>query len=215
MSSSPPARSRGVAGGGPVIGFLGGSFDPVHRGHLMLAERARDQVPCDEIWFVPAAIAPHKLQGPHATASDRLEMLRRALEGRRGMRIEPLELEGGVPRRTIETLRVLAARHPDLRWRLILGEDSWRDFDAWVEPEALLRIAPPVVQARPGGDGREPELARSHAAQWLAGEPLDVASTDLREALARGEAPTSLPPAVLDYVRARGLYLARAEGNRP
>lgn len=213
MSPDRAARRSARPVVGPVIGILGGSFDPVHRGHLLLAERARDQVPCDEIWFVPAAVAPHKPGGAHASAAHRLAMLARALEGRRGLKIESIEVEAGVERRTIETLRMLAARHPHVRWRLVLGEDSWVAFDTWVEPDALLRIAPPVVQARPGGHREEPEIAKHHAAFWLTGDPLDLASTQVRAALTRGETPVGLPPAVLDYVRAQGLYGVRPEGH--
>lgn len=210
------AAPRGVRRvGGPVIGVFGGSFDPVHRGHLLLAERARDQVPCDEIWFVPTAIAPHKPAGAHASPRHRLEMLARAVEGRRGLKIEAIEVEAGVRRRTIETLRILAARHSTVQWHLILGEDSWAAIDSWVEPEALLDLAPAVVQARPGGSRGEPEIARRHAAHWLTGDPIDIASTDLRAALARGEDPVGLPPAVLDYVRAHGLYRERPGGLLP
>ena len=215
MSPTRRAQSRAqpIDGptSGPIIGILGGSFDPVHRGHLLLAERARDQVPCDEVWLVPAAIAPHKPDGAQASPADRLAMLARAVEGRRGLRIETLELDAGVPRRTIETLRLLAARHPHLRWRLVLGADSWSGFDAWVQPEALLDLAPAVVQARPGIAAEEPAVATDHPAHWLTGDPLDVSSTEVRAALARGESPASIPIAVLDYIRARGLYRARGE----
>lgn len=198
---------------GPLIGLLGGSFDPVHLGHLVMAERARDQVPCDEIWFVPAAIAPHKPQGAHASAQDRLHMLERALAGRRDLRIESTELEAGTPRRTVQTLRLLAARHPHVRWCLVIGEDTWAEIDTWVEPEAILRLAPAVVQARPGPRRPEPALARAYPALWLEGDPVDVASTGVREALARGETPARLPPAVLDYIRTHGLYRGRTAGG--
>ena len=191
---------------GPVVGLFGGSFDPVHRGHLEIARRARDQAGCEEVWFVPAGRAVHKPEGAHAGAEARVEMIERALRGSHGLRVERIEVDAGRPCRSIETVRALAARWPGTRWRLILGEDSWDALDSWVQPEELLTLAPPVVQARPGARGAGPALAARHPPFWLRGEPVDASSTDIRAALARGEAPEELPPEVLDYVRRHALY---------
>lgn len=190
---------------GPVVGIYGGSFDPVHRGHLAVARRARAQVPCDEVWFVPAARSPFKPDGPIASAADRVALLQAALADEPGFRVSEVELDHP-GRRSVETVRTLAREHPGHRWRWIMGEDAFDDLPRWASPEDFVALAPPVVQPRPGVRGDRPTTFAGVEVTWLEGEELDVSSTALRDALAAGRPTAGLDPRVLALIEARGLY---------
>jgi len=186
--------------------ILGGSFDPVHEAHIEIARRALRQVPCDEVWFLPAARAVHKPDGAHAGIADRRAMLDLAIEGEKGLAICDLEIGHGVARRSLESMTELAARWPDRRWFFLLGEDSFRALDTWYRPEELLRIAAPVVAPRPGSGGERPAEWRGIAVRWLGGDGIDLDSTAIRRALAAGDRPGGLDPRVLRYIDEHGLY---------
>jgi nicotinate-nucleotide adenylyltransferase len=190
----------------PTVAIFGGSFDPVHAAHLEVARRARDQIPCDEVWFLPAARAVHKPSGAHASAADRRAMLELAVEGERGLVICDLELDHGKPRRSVDSLTELSGRWPDHQWWFVLGEDSFRELDRWYRPEDLFRIAHPVVAPRPGSRGERTSIWRGHEVRWLSGGEIDLDSTALRRALSRGENPEGLDSRVLGYIREHGLY---------
>jgi len=194
-----------------VVGVYGGSFDPVHRAHVEIARRARDQVPCDEVWFVPAAVAVQKPHGPMAGAQDRVDMLEAAIAGEPGLAISDVDL-GHPGRRALDTVLELDRREPGVRWRWIMGQDSFDALDTWYRPEDLARHAPFVVQPRPGSSGTRLESFAGEPVTWLTGPELDVASTGLREALQRGERPEAIPAAVLGIIERRGLY--RQEDER-
>ncbi len=197
------------------MGLLGGSFDPVHEGHLELARRARAQAGCDEVWWIPAAAPRHKPAGPIASAEHRKRMLELALVGEEGMRIEDYELQRAAGQASVDTVRALVARHPGHRFHWLLGEDSFDSLDDWVEPETLLRLAPPVVLPRPGSTGHRPRYWRGVEVQWLEGPPLDLSSTGLRKELAGGRRPRGLPPAVAAYALRHRLYGSGTEGESP
>ncbi len=188
-----------------VVGVYGGSFDPVHRAHVEIARRAREQVPCDEVWFVPAAVAVQKPEGPVASARDRVDMLEAAIAGRPGLAVSDVDL-GHPGRRALDTVRELGRRHPDVHWRWIMGQDSFDALDTWYRPGDLARLAPLVVQPRPGAAGTRASEYDGRPVTWLEGPELDVASTSVRAALGRGERPEAIPPAVLGIIERRGLY---------
>jgi nicotinate-nucleotide adenylyltransferase len=188
------------------VGILGGSFDPVHEGHLELARRALDQVPCDAVWFLPAARAIHKPRGADATAEHRRAMLEIALEGEPRMSICPIELEAEGPMRSVESMRHLAERHPSTRWFFLIGEDSFARLGSWYRPDELFDLADPVVLPRPGASTDRPSTVYGHRVRWLEGPPIDLSSTRLREQLQRGERPEGLLPGVIEYVRRHRLY---------
>mgnify|MGYP006301719589 FL=1 len=186
---------------GPVIGVYGGSFDPVHRGHLTIARRALAQVPCDEVWFVPAARSPFKPAGAQAAARDRVDLLEAALADEERMRVCTVELDHP-GRRSVDTVRSLREDRPEAHWRWIMGEDAFDDLPHWAEPEIFVALAPPVVQPRPGIVGERPATFAGAPVTWLEGEEIDVSSTAIRERLARGERPDDLHPRVLDLIEA-------------
>lgn len=189
----------------PVIGLFGGSFDPIHRAHVEVARRALEQVPCDEVWFLPADRTPFKPEGPRVSAADRIALIEVALAGESGLSVCTVEV--GVPgRRSVETVEALQAAHPGTRWRWIFGEDAFESLPQWADPERFARLAPPIVQPRPGSDAERTTTFADAPVTWLSGEPLDVSSTTIREALMRGERPDGLDPRVADRIEELELY---------
>lgn len=187
--------------------LFGGSFDPVHLGHLLVAERLREVEGLDEVWFVLAQRSPHK-DGTHASTADRLEMLRRALRGNPAFRTSTLELERPGPSYTIDTVRALAAR-----WRqrptLLLGGDSLLELHTWREARALLREARIVAYARPGAQAAAAR-ARRLGVPYHTGIVSTLSSSDLRRRAARGASLRyQVPEPVRRYIESKRLYRDR------
>jgi nicotinate-nucleotide adenylyltransferase len=221
---STPAAHPGSARPGDAarprrIGLFGGSFDPVHLGHLHVAEAAERAFALDRIVFVPAAQPPHKPGRQLAPGEHRVRMLALALAGRPGWSVSELELARGGTSWTIDTVRALPreiGEADDVAIYLLIGDDNLPGLPQWREARALVERVQPVVVRRDGDAAAllEParralgdELARKIERGYLALEPVRVSSTELRVELpglasdARG-----LPPAVLAYIRAHGLY---------
>ena len=206
------------------LGLFGGSFDPVHAGHLHVARAARAAFELDHVLFVPAARPPHKPGRVLAEGLDRLAMLELALAGEPACSLSALELEREGPSYTFDTVRALPRRlglAGDVRLFLVIGWDNLRGLERWHEAAALLAAVRPIVVPRPprpgGGGDREllehlrGELGEELFARLEAGvlptDPLPISSTGVREVLARGGDPgDALPPGVLEYARRRGIY---------
>ena len=148
------------------LGIFGGSFDPIHYGHLLLAECCREQAGLDQVLFVPALIPPHKQQQQRAAAAQRVEMLKLAVGGQTEFVISTKEIERGGVSYTVETLAELRRDQPDDELFLLLGADSLADLPTWREPARICELAVPLVVRRAGMGELE----------WLALKPLvDVA----------------------------------------
>jgi nicotinate-nucleotide adenylyltransferase len=198
------------------IGILGGSFDPVHLGHLLVAETCREQCRLDEVWFLPAAQPPHKLHRSLTAASHRLAMLQLAVAGHPALRVSPLEVDRGGISYTVQTLRELNSRHPEAEWFFLMGADSLQDLPTWREPAAICRLAIPVVVRRAGS--AEPDLAvlkhvttpeRLEAIRQNQVEMpmVEFSSTAIRQAIGAGRSIRyQTPRAVEMYIEAHGLY---------
>jgi nicotinate-nucleotide adenylyltransferase len=211
--------------------FYGGTFDPVHNGHLAIARAARDALGTT-IWLMPAADPPHR-EAPGATAEHRAAMLELAIEGQAGLRVDRRELErvardGDTPSYTIDTLRELRAKHGEQApIAFLIGADSLHGFATWKAPEALLAGAHWVVAERPGSALDEhlpPPVARLVAGRWTLNaaslreapggkvlrlrQPLHAESaTQIRRRIAAGETwHHLLPLPVAKYIVAHGLY---------
>ena len=206
------------------VGVYGGSFDPVHNGHLHVVRAARERFALDGVIFVPAARPPHKPKKQLASEADRLAMLELALEGWSDAWISTLEFERAGPSYTYDTLRELPTRAglaSDCALHLLIGWDNLRGLERWHRAETVLTLAQPIVVWREGGD----EAVLAHLERTLSPElfarverglvrvpPAPESSTDVRERLERGEVPTdALSPSVLEYIRSRGIYGLRAE----
>jgi nicotinate-nucleotide adenylyltransferase len=132
------------------IGIFGGSFDPIHLGHLILAEHCRESAKLDQVWFVPCALSPHKQEGAHGTDRQRTEMIGLALGGHEAFVLSKLELERGGVSYTVDTLKEIQQSHPDDELFLLMGDDSLESFSSWKEPQQICELVCPIVVNRPG-----------------------------------------------------------------
>jgi nicotinate-nucleotide adenylyltransferase len=199
------------------IALFGGSFDPLHLGHLILAEQCREQARLDQVWFVPAATSPLKQHGPVASNRQRLEMLQIGIAGHDAFRVQECELERGGISYTVDTLKQLQTEHPGNEWFLIIGGDSLADFNRWREPAEICQLALPLVYQRPGfvapldslRSFATPErfsLIEQHA---ITARQIEISSTDLRRRIAAGESVRYLVPRAVEvYLLNQGLYKA-------
>ncbi len=197
------------------IGVYGGSFDPLHYGHLILAEQSREQAGLDEVWFIPAARPPHKLDAPPSSFEHRVAMLRLALAGHPDFGIDTLEAERAGPSYTADTLDELHRRHPGNEWFYLLGSDSVPDLPKWHEPARIVARASLVVMERHGS----PTPGSEHVAK-LIGVPatqlrmqtidvplIDLASSDIRQRVVTGRSIRFMvPDSVENYIQQHGLY---------
>ena len=185
------------------LGLFGGTFDPVHLGHLRAAEAAREALELDRVLLMPAGAPPHK-PSPRASRFDRFAMVALAGAGYPAFVASSLELEREGPSYTVDTVRTL--RGPDTRVFLIVGSDTWPEMAAWREAEALLEEVGLAVVSRPG----EPAGAGPGCALGVrvVEEPgLPISASDLRRRAAQGRSLRGLVPhAVADYIQKRGLY---------
>jgi nicotinate-nucleotide adenylyltransferase len=196
------------------VGLLGGTFDPIHLGHLEAAAAALECARLEEVLLVPAGQPPHK-RSTHASAADRLEMCRRASVGQAGLGVWDWEARRSGPSYSVDTLRAFRADRPDDEPFLILGWDAARDLRSWRSPDEVLLLAGLVVVGRPGLDSPTSEALRlagidpDRATLCLAGTP-DVAATNVRRRAARGDSLEGLVPGAVEaYIRERGLYGAQ------
>lgn len=193
------------------LGVMGGTFDPIHVGHVLLALWARERLSLDRVLFVPAADPPHKEARPDlAPAADRWAMVERAIAGFPGFAASRLELDRPGKSYTVETLRTLRTEYPDSRLYLVIGEDNVAQLPTWHDPRTILELCTVVAGTRASaGLAGDAELARQVI---LLDTPVfEVSSTEVRRRLAAGKPVRYLvPDAVLDYIAARGLYGYRA-----
>lgn len=199
---------------GRRIGIFGGTFDPVHMGHLIMAEQCREQARLDEVWFVPAADPPHKK--PQAPFGRRVEMLALAIAGNAAFRIDELEKDRPGPNYTVDTLEEFRQRYPTYSFFFALGSDSLPDLPHWRDPAGIVQRAALLVVARPGW--QVPPLEQLRRTLGLLDEvalqvemvevPLiDTSSTDLRRRAAEGRSLRYLVPRAVEcYILEHRLY---------
>ncbi|MER3416298.1 MAG: nicotinic acid mononucleotide adenylyltransferase [Gemmataceae bacterium] len=187
------------------VGVFGGSFDPVHWAHLVIAEQAREQVALDRVLFVPAARPPHKQTQPLSTFAHRATMLRLAIAGHLAFEVSEVEKDRPGPSYTVATLEDLRRCHPEADLFLILGGDSLRDFPNWREPERIASMATLVAAPRPGYLVQSlPNWVRLQEIQVPL---LEISSTDIRKRVASGRSIRYLVPRAVEcYIEAHGLY---------
>jgi nicotinate-nucleotide adenylyltransferase len=205
--------TRGGFPGARRLGLLGGTFDPPHVGHLVLAEQCRHALHLDQVLVVVTGRPPHK--GSLSSFHHRLEMARRAFEDNPLFRVDSMEGEREGASYTIDTLRLLRDRHGDtvLFW-LLMGSDSLQEFETWRSPEEIVKLCRIGVYARPGFEAMGSEWS-AHV-DPVEGPTLDISSTQLRQWACRGRSLRYLvPEAVERYVRAGGLYTTEETDGGP
>jgi nicotinate-nucleotide adenylyltransferase len=202
------------------IGVFGGSFDPVHIGHLLAAECCREQAGLDRVLFVPAAIQPHKQHRQLASGQHRLEMLSLATGGHDAFAVSSDELDRGGVSYTVDTLERLTARHPGDELLLVLGPDAVLGLPSWREPRRIVELAEIIAVERESLDdlagtvsraALEPLLGRERLECMIAGRvrlpAIGIRSSDLRAAVSAGKSIRyRTPRAVEQYIAAHGLY---------
>jgi nicotinate-nucleotide adenylyltransferase len=205
-SARPP-----VAG---TLGMLGGTFDPVHLGHLAVADEAREALGLEHVVFVPAGHPPHKAGRPISPAVDRLAMIELAIADNPAFSVDRIELDRPGPSYTVDTVAaLLSGDDPPTELTVIVSAELFGSFTAWREPERLLRLARVAVVPRAGYPAPEPAFVARHfpgledQVSFLAGPHLGVSATDIRARAAAGRSIRYLvPPAVAAYIGDHGLY---------
>jgi nicotinate-nucleotide adenylyltransferase len=215
--------SRGDEGS---LGVFGGTFNPIHLGHLRAAEQVVELLGLERLLFVPSGAPPHKGSAALAPAELRLEWVERSIADNKRFEVDALEIRREGPSYSIDTLREIAERTAPLRPVFVIGSDALREIATWREPEAVLTVAHVAVMARPESDPRAAgvdlrsvlpaELAGAYAfadgrggrhrasdawIRWLPIEPLDISATDIRARVRRGLSIRYLvPEAIRDSV---------------
>ena len=196
------------------IGILGGTFNPIHIGHLIIAQDAMEQFGLDCVKFIPSATPPHKKYEGNATAAQRLAMVRLAIRGNARFEADDIEIRRGGTSYSVDTLTSLRRRDPQAQFYFIIGADSLQELHRWREVGRLVRLCTFVIVVRPGFEPRrvvDPKLdaatrrrLRQHV---LRGHACDIASRDIRARVARSESIRYLvPDAVLQYINRHKLY---------
>jgi nicotinate-nucleotide adenylyltransferase len=198
------------------IGVLGGTFDPVHNGHLYVANALREALGLERILWVPAGRPPHKAGQIVSSDRDRLAMLDLALSGSAADQINTIDIERSGPSYTADTLEILAECLAPARLFFLIGEDSLRDLPTWHDPERLLRAAELAVAARPGVDADLASIARQipsvqSRVHLVPTEEIAISSSEIRRRVGEHQSIHGLVPAPVEaYIRDRGLYTQQA-----
>jgi len=188
------------------LGLYGGSFDPVHLGHLLVAQAAVEELTLDRLFFIPAAQSPFKPENRPAPAAARLQLLRLALVGKSNCEIDEQEIRRGGISYTVDTLRDYAKKFPGAEIFYLIGADNVAKLNEWREPSELARLAEFVVVPRPGG--APAAFAAPFRGRTLKGFPFGVSSSQIRARVKAGLPIDHLVPAyVADAIRAARLYV--------
>ncbi len=202
------------------IGIYGGTFSPVHNGHVAAARAFMAQMWLDILYVIPTGLTPHKEMQGNATAADRLEMLRLAFGDMEGVVVSDMEVRRAGKSYTVDTLRALS--RPEDRLFLLCGTDMMLTLDSWREPEEIFRLCYPVYIRRENDTALDEEIVRKNTlyqqkygkvVRRILAPVVDVSSSQVRQAVADDQPIDSLvPPAVADYIKAKKLY--KEEGDQ-
>ena len=189
------------------IGVFGGTFDPPHVGHLILASDACDALRLDRLIFVPAATQPFKINTPPvASPQDRLEMVRLAVAGDANYTVDDTEIGRKGLSFTVDTLEHLSAKYPGAELFLLVGEDALAGVEKWRNPARVRELATLAVMRRSVSE-ESPAVAISAGVKTLSARRVDVSSTEIRERLRAGKSIKGfVPESVEQFIEARGLY---------
>lgn len=188
------------------LGLFGGSFDPVHHGHLLLARDALEQLRLDRVIFLPAKISPHKLDQPPSSGADRVALLEAALRGQEGFALDTRELRRDGPSFTVETLREYRHEFPEATLHFLVGDDNLPGLDTWKDSAEIPQLARIVLLSR------NPATTSIPGTTPDAGFPVirrqvEISSSEIRNRIAQGRSIRYMtPPCVCEEIQKRGLY---------
>jgi nicotinate-nucleotide adenylyltransferase len=198
------------------LGIFGGTFDPVHYGHLLLAECCREQCKLDAVWFLPAAVPPHKKDWKLSPAEDRVAMLELAVAGHLAFEVCKYEIGRGGVNYTFETLEHFAQEDAGRELFFLLGADMLRDLPRWREPSRIIELALPVAVRRPGAGELDfaalsacasPERIEQIRAHQVEMPKIGISGSEIRRRSAEGlSIRYRTPRAVEKYIETKGLY---------
>ena len=203
---------------GPRVGVFGGTFDPPHRGHAVVAGEVVEAVGLDRMLWVPASIPPHKTGWPVTSAEVRSRMVGATIRNDPGFELCALELERGGVSYTVDTLRALKAAHPEWSLVLVIGEDLLAGFSAWKEPNAILELAEVVAISRAGTATGGLSAEVDFPVRIVPVTPVDISSTRIRERIRRRKSVRAMVVTrVMSIIESERLYQAHRprSGGRP
>ncbi|MBF6625084.1 nicotinate-nucleotide adenylyltransferase [Aerococcaceae bacterium zg-BR9] len=185
------------------IGIMGGTFNPPHLGHLLMAEQVGRQLELDEVWFMPTAKPPH---GPGKTtiaAQHRIQMVQKAIAENPLFKLQPYEVNRGGKNYTVDTMRHFTQEYPEADFYFIIGTDSANDLEKWREIDELAKLVQFVGVRRPG----EPPYNGRHSILWVDSPLVDLSSTEIRlRVYLEQSIRYQVPLAVEKYIVQHGLY---------
>jgi nicotinate-nucleotide adenylyltransferase len=196
------------------LGLLGGTFDPIHFGHLLLAERCREECGLDRVWFLPAGQPPHKAAVGISSGNQRAEMVEFAIAGHPQFEVNRMELARAGRSFTVDTLREIHAEDPSRELFFLIGADSLADLPTWRDPAGIIEIATIVAVNR--GDRPTPDLtalertlgnAMAERIRLVTMPGIDLSSTDIRRRVREGKSIRFMTPRACEvYIQQHGLY---------
>ncbi len=203
------------------IGIFGGTFDPIHQGHLVIAEQVAHALGFERVIFVPGGIPPHKpASSIKASVEDRFQMVEAATQGNNKFTVDRVEIDAEEPMYSVDTVPLVKERYEGDEWFFISGADEVSNLLSWKEPDALLEETRMVAATRPGYDITNldrlaVELSNFDRIVPVEVSRVDISSTGIRRKLREGKsARYLLPDAVHELILDRGLYGARREAER-
>ena len=195
------------------VGIFGGTFDPIHQGHMVIAEQVMGELALAHVLFVPAGIPPHKeASSVRARTEDRYEMVEAAVEGNERFSVDRVEVDAGRPMHSVETVQILKERSRDDEWFFITGADEVSNLLAWKDPDRLLEEVVMVAATRPGYDlsrldHLEAKLRNFDRIFPVECTRVDISATGIRRRILQGKSVRYLvPEEVYEIIVERGLY---------
>ena len=204
------------------IGIMGGTFDPVHNGHLLLGRQAHEEFDLDEIWYMPSHIPPHKKDHLITPGEDRIQMLKLALKDIPYCKVSDFEMNRPWNTYTARTLELLKEKYPNTRFYFIVGADSLFQIESWYHPEKVMALASILAAGRQYESHgitlaeQAEHLKQTYGADvhLLHNEENAAASADIRRRVREGKSISGVvPKAVAEYIRDRRLYVAGGDGK--
>ena len=189
------------------IGVFGGTFNPPHLGHLIVAESARETLNLDKVFFIPCGSPPHKSSRSLIDSDRRMEMVTLAISGHRSFELSDLEIQRGGKSYTVDTLRVLTSLYPRSELYLLIGIDNLLDLHTWKEPEEIFALSEVVAINRPGFDPADVRKDYLRRVTFLRSPNIDISSSEIRRKAKMGKSIRYLVPSAVEaYIAKHGAY---------